>query len=154
MITLSVIDLKTWLLPDKYVAAFGLTGLVFHASQDFILLSVEGLILGAVAGGGMLLIVRALGNWHYKQESLGLGDVKLMAASGLWLGVEGVVLAITIGAFAGLLHGLGIAATRAFKTRSKIALAGLTLPAGPGFCVGILVMQLWFFSFIVQRAFE
>ena len=98
---------------------------------------------GAAEGGGILYIIRFFGNRHYKQDTLGLGDVKLMAASGLWLGIEGIVTAMTIGAFAGLVHGVLVSLIRAAKEKTRPNLHRLMIPAGPGFCIGIAIMLIW-----------
>ena len=143
---LTVIDLRVYLLPDKYVFPFGLLGIAFHASTGFRLLPPEGLVMGAVVGAGILLIVRYFGNMYYKQESMGLGDVKLLGAAGLWLGAGDVTVALTLGALAGLLHGIGIAAARRINTGTPFNMSRLVLPAGPGFIVGIVVVMAYAFG--------
>ncbi len=145
LITLSIIDLRVWLLPNWLNLTFGILGIAFHASLNFIIFEPIHLLYGALLGGGTLLATRFFGNMYYKQDTLGLGDVKLLAAAGLWLGIEGVAIAITIGAFAGLLHGIGFALTRAIKEKKKPDLHRLMIPAGPGFCVGILASCIWKF---------
>ncbi len=145
LIILSVIDLRTWLLPNKFVATFALLGVAFHALLQFELMPVHQMIFGALVGGGILYVIRMGGNAYYKQDTLGLGDVKLLAAAGIWLGVEGVVIALTAGAFAGLLHGIGVALVQAAREKRKVSLSRLMIPAGPGFCVGIIATWLWMF---------
>ena len=140
---LSAIDLRHWILPDWLNLTFALLGIAFHAVQDFMLLQPMMLVYGALVGGGILYIVRAAGNWHYKQDTLGLGDVKLLAAAGMWLGPQDVIIAMTVGAFAGLLHGVGFALTRAVREKAKPDFHRLMIPAGPGFCVGIVAAFLW-----------
>jgi leader peptidase (prepilin peptidase)/N-methyltransferase len=143
---LTWIDLKSWILPDKLNLALAFLGLGFHASSEFSLLPPQEMFFGALLGGGLLYVIRFMGNRHYKQDTLGLGDVKLLAAAGVWLGMEGVVMAMTIGAFAGLLHGIGVGLARAIQTKSKPNFNRLMIPAGPGFCLGILLTALWKFS--------
>lgn len=145
LITLSIIDLRVWLLPNWLNLTLGILGLAFHASLQFTILEPIQLLYGAFMGAGTLLTIRFFGNMYYKQDTLGLGDVKLLGAAGLWLGVEGVVMAMTLGAFAGLLHGIGFALTRAIKEKSKPDFHRLMIPAGPGFCVGILISCIWKF---------
>jgi len=140
---LTIIDLRHYLLPDKYVFPFGLLGIVFHAATGFRVITPETMIMGAVVGAGILLIVRHFGNKVYKQESMGLGDVKLLGAAGFWLGAADVTIALTIGALAGLLHGIGIAVARKVKTGEAFNMSRLILPAGPGFIVGILVVMAY-----------
>jgi leader peptidase (prepilin peptidase)/N-methyltransferase len=66
-------------------------------------------------------------------QGLGLGDVKLLAASGVWVGIAGVpvqllVASLTALAAAGCLHIAGRTVTR--QTR---------LPFGPFLALGLLV---------------
>lgn len=143
LIALSVIDFRTWILPDWLNLTLALLGVFFHISTDFTLLTPDSMVIGCLAGGGLLWIVRFFGNRHYGQDTLGLGDVKLMAAGGLWLGGEAIILAMTVGAFAGLLHGIAVALIRAIKTRTRPNLKRLMIPAGPGFCVGLLVLAIY-----------
>lgn len=145
LITLSIIDLRVWLLPDWLNLSLGILGIGFHAALGFQILEPIDLLYGAALGAGMLMTIRFFGNRHYQQDTLGLGDVKLLGAAGLWLGMEGVVVAMTIGAFAGLLHGGSVAFARAIKEKSKPDFHRLMIPAGPGFCIGILLACIWKF---------
>jgi prepilin signal peptidase PulO-like enzyme (type II secretory pathway) len=103
------------------------------------------MIFGALIGGGILYVIRMCGNAYYKQDTLGLGDVKLLSAAGLWLGIEGVVIAMTLGAFAGVVHALVYAIWKALCEKSPLNLKRLMIPAGPGFCVGIAGAWAWMF---------
>jgi prepilin signal peptidase PulO-like enzyme (type II secretory pathway) len=143
LVVLSIIDLKTWLLPNKLNLLFAILGVVFHMSLQFSIFEPMQLIYGALLGAGTLLTIRFFGNRYYGQDTLGLGDVKLLGAAGFWLGVEGVVLAMTIGAFMGILHGVGFALYRAAKEKTKPNLKRLMIPAGPGFCMGIVISGFW-----------
>ena len=145
LIILSAIDLRTWLLPNKWVATLAILGVTFHACMRFSLLPVHEMIFGALIGGGLLYVIRMAGNAYYKQDTLGLGDVKLLFAAGLWLGIEGTIIAITAGAFAGLLHGIVVAIFKAIKEKQGINLKRLMIPAGPGFCVGIAAAWVWLY---------
>lgn len=136
---LFIIDLKKWILPNKYVFALAVLGIIFHFLTDFTIMKESDLILGALTGGGFLFTIRMVANGIYKQESLGLGDVKLMAAGGLWLGMHGILLAITVGAIFGLIHGIAIYAHKRFFKKEKISFNRMSLPAGPGFIIGLLI---------------
>lgn len=151
LITLSIIDLKTWLLPNPLNLALAITGLSFHFLTGFEILPPHELIFGSLLGAGLLYFIRMGGNAYYKQESLGLGDVKLLCAAGLWLGVEGTIIAIVLGAAAGIVHGIILAGVISAKNKTPYSLKRLMLPAGPGFCVGIAIAGFWilgpFFGF-------
>ncbi len=141
---LAIIDLKYFLLPNKYVFPFGLCGLAFNIVAFKSLAHGPDLIIAACLGGALLYTVRYAANNYYKEDTLGLGDVKLIVASGLWLGTEFVFLAISLGAFAGILHGLAIAFYRKLKGE-VVSLGQLSLPAGPGFIIGILIASIFRF---------
>lgn len=136
---LAYIDLKIRLLPNIYVATFAVFGILFHSVTGFSYTSVPAIFAGILTGGGLLYAVRFISNRLYGQDTLGLGDVKLMMAAGLWLGGESVLLAIILGAGAGIIHGLGMALAKWKKTGKPVNLSRLSLPAGPGFIVGIII---------------
>ena len=143
LVTLSVIDLRTWLLPNPWVLALALLGIAFHAFLHFSYLSVHEMIYGTLVGGGILYVIRMCGNAYYKQDTLGLGDVKLLSAAGLWLGIEGVVIAMTLGAFAGVVHAIVYAIWKMLREKTPLNLKRLMIPAGPGFCIGIACAWVW-----------
>ncbi len=139
---LSVIDLRQGLLPNEYVLALAVAGAVFHLATAYRFLDLQDMVAGALTGGGFLYVTRAIANRIYKQDALGMGDVKLLGAAGLWLGPYYVLMALTAGAAAGLLHGIGLALYRKNKTGVMPSFNTLTLPAGPGFAVGILTIGI------------
>jgi len=147
---LTIIDLRHYLLPNIYVFPFGILGFLFHFTNNFDFLPLAQTLLGCGLGYGILYLIRLGGNYYYKQESLGLGDVKLLAAAGLWLGAEGVMIAMTAGAFAGLLHGLFIAAMHTIIKKQKFNISRLKIPAGPGFIVGIIMAFVWLYGQDIQ----
>lgn len=155
LVILAVIDFKTFLLPNIYVFPFGLLAIVFHVSTDFYYLSLSTMLIGGIAGYGLLWTIRFFGNKYYGQDSLGLGDVKLLGASGLWLGFDGVLFAMTLGAIAGLVHGLLYALYKKHTLKKPFSLTRLVIPAGPGFIIGILAIGGWMYEgFIIQSFYD
>lgn len=148
LIALSVIDLRVRLLPNTLVLTFALLGLAFHIVTNNTHLTPLDMLIGAALGYGILFTIRFIANYWYQQDTLGLGDVKLLAAAGLWLGPQGVLAAMTVGALAGMLHGLGVAVYTALRTGQKFNLSRLEIPAGPGFAIGIIAVGLYQFGYI------
>lgn len=146
LLLLSIIDLKTFLLPNIYVAPFALLGILFHFTTNFYYLDFQSILIGGAVGFLILYLIRAAGNKYYGQDSLGLGDVKLLGAGGLWLGYEGVLFAMTLGAFAGLIHGVLYAIIIKIKTKQPFNIRRLIIPAGPGFAVGIILVGGWMYK--------
>jgi leader peptidase (prepilin peptidase)/N-methyltransferase len=57
-------------------------------------------ISGAVFGGGVLYVVRASYFALRRREGMGIGDIKLAAMLGAWMGVAGVMLSLMVGILA------------------------------------------------------
>ncbi len=150
---LAVIDLKERLLPNVLVAPFAICGLVFHLSLSFDYLTPVDMAFGALIGGGILYAIRMIAIKFYGPDALGLGDVKLMGAAGIWLGPYTILIALTLGALAGLLHGLAVFAHTWFKKKIITNLNTLSIPAGPGFIVGIVAAAMIEFQDLLSILF-
>ena len=154
LIILSIIDLKIGLLPNVYNASLAVCGLAFHALTSFSWLIATDMLLGAFIGGGMLWGIRFVANRIYKQDTLGLGDVKLLAAGGIWLGPQGILLAITTGAFAGILHSGIVLGYKKIRAQDTGKLSHFSIPAGPGFAAGILIAAIYQFWPFISGVFS
>lgn len=100
------------------------------------------LIAGPVIAAGLILFVR----WIYwivrRREGLGLGDAKLMAMLAAWLGLEGALLAFSIGCVLGALTALTLLAVPSMRADGqKWALK--KLPLGTFLCLGAIVSVFW-----------
>jgi leader peptidase (prepilin peptidase)/N-methyltransferase len=99
------IIISGFLPPADGVAAW-LSNKMFDFPPPTPVLSVADSLLGALAGGGLLWIV-AEGYFRLRgREGMGLGDVKMMAMVGAFVGLEGTLLAILIGSLLGSILGL------------------------------------------------
>jgi leader peptidase (prepilin peptidase)/N-methyltransferase len=125
LVVLTITDLRERILPDE-VNFFGLgAGLLFSfftksldgTAQwlagrwfDFpppqIALSFADAALGALAGSGLLWIV-AEGYFRIRgREGMGLGDVKMMAAVGAFLGLKRTMMTVLVGSLLGSVIGI------------------------------------------------
>jgi leader peptidase (prepilin peptidase)/N-methyltransferase len=124
LIALIFSDLETLLLPDEFTLGGAAVGLVFAfftpvPDSTFHLFAIlfgktlgtrEGMLgealLGAIVPAGSIW----LGGWLFEKlrhkEGLGLGDVKMLAMVGAFLGIRGTLLTIVMGAVAGSVVGL------------------------------------------------
>lgn len=137
------IDLKLWILPNELVAFFALTALVFHCAMDGYYGGWWFMIIGAVIGGGSLWCIRLVANKIYGMDTLGFGDIKLMAAGGLWLGPEGILMAMSAGALCGVFHAIMIVLAKRYETGQWVSMNRMALPAGPGFITGLVMVGIW-----------
>ncbi len=145
LVALAVIDVKTRLLPNEMVAGFATLGIVFHLTTLATFVPLANIALGGMAGFGILYLIRAAANYAYQADALGLGDVKLMGAGGIWLGPDGILLAMTVGALAGLAHGAAVGCYQAYKTGNAPDFNRMEVPAGPGFAIGLIAAGIYQF---------
>jgi leader peptidase (prepilin peptidase)/N-methyltransferase len=97
---LAWVDLRTFRLPDIYTLPLIGAGLVLALVTDRI--SVGASVAGALTGFGLFW---AIGHFYFSrhgQEGLGLGDAKLFAASGSWLGVWLLPYVLLVASLGGL----------------------------------------------------
>ena len=135
LLALAIIDLRDGILPDALTLPLIPLGLGIAYFEDPA--SVLPRVIGAVSGFAGFAFIR----WAYRRfrgrEGLGLGDVKLLAAAGAWVGWDGLPSIVLIGAMLGLAGSL-IEGMRA----GKLAL-DQRLPFGPGLCLGIWLVWLY-----------
>ena len=105
LVALAGIDLEHFLLLDVLTLPGLLFGLVAGPLSG--LVSWRGAVLGALVGGGFLLAVRQLWLWLRREEGMGLGDVKMLAMIGAFVGWQGVVVTFFFASLAGTVVGLG-----------------------------------------------
>ena len=98
MLILGLADLKYQILPDQFVIMLALASMGFLPFHENLWQPLGGLALG----GGVMLMVAAMGTAAFGKEVMGFGDVKLCAAMGLGLGLKGMIFVL---AAASLLSG-------------------------------------------------
>jgi leader peptidase (prepilin peptidase)/N-methyltransferase len=79
-----LVDLRIQLLPDRLTWPLAALGAAVSAAGLGV--SPQAALWGAVAGGGALWLIATGFKLLRGVEGLGLGDVKLVAMAGLWLG--------------------------------------------------------------------
>jgi len=136
MVSLALIDVEHFILPDKLTYPGTAAGLLLSFWSP--LVTPRGSLLGVVVGAGSLLLL--IGIWYLvrKQMGMGLGDPKMLATSGSFLGLGGVVVTLFLSSILGSLVGGALLATGKVEMQSRLpygvflAIAGLiALFAGP-----------------------
>lgn len=94
-------------------------------------------LLAAALGAFMLLIVRVIGGMIFKKEAMGLGDVKLIAMIGAFVGWKNVLLTIFLASILGTIGGI-IAIASSKQTRED-----RMIPFGP-FLMGAGLVCFYF----------
>ncbi|MBA0204202.1 prepilin peptidase [Pectobacterium aroidearum] len=100
LVVLTVIDIKTLLLPDVLTLSLLWMGLLFNLSGTFVPL--RDAVVGAMAGYLSLWLLYWVFKYATGKEALGYGDFKLLAALGAWLGWQALPNLVLVAALSGL----------------------------------------------------
>jgi len=99
LLGIALTDAREYIIPNEFTVGGLAIGLVLSAVGG--LNSVLAALFGAAVGFGILWIVGVAGRWAFKEEAMGGGDIKMMAMVGAFVGWQGVLLTIFLGALAG-----------------------------------------------------
>ena len=90
LIVIFFIDIDYQIIPDIIT----LPGMVLGLGVAFLPggLTIWQSLIGLVVGGGALYLVAMLGDWIFKKDSMGGGDIKMAAMLGAFLGWQKVIL--------------------------------------------------------------
>ena len=146
MLVIAAVDARRFIIPNELVVIALALGLVYAALFD-----AEGvwtglaaaIVRGAVLGLLFLALREIYARWRGR-EGLGLGDVKLSAAAGVWLDWPAMPIAIEIAA----LGALGLYVVGHVLGRRRIH-AATRLPFGLFFAPAIWVgwlLQFWLYA--------
>lgn len=125
LIAISIVDLRTRRIPNILSLPLAAAGLGWTAWATPEALPAH--VLGALIGYAVLA---AFGEVYFRKrgrEGLGLGDAKLFAAGGAWLGWQNLPLVMLIASVTGLLYAL---VTRRLRADDEFAF-------GPWIALGI-----------------
>jgi leader peptidase (prepilin peptidase) / N-methyltransferase len=127
LIALAGIDFEHYILPDVLTLPTLAAGILISFWADWI--SPLEAALGALIGGGVLWLV-AKAWWLLRgEEGLGLGDVKMLAMAGAFLGWQGVAVTLFLGSLAGSVVGVALIARGRMGLKGKLPF-GVYLSAG------------------------
>jgi leader peptidase (prepilin peptidase)/N-methyltransferase len=128
LLTLAAIDQRHFLLPDPLTLPLIPAGLAVAFAIDPALLVPH--LVGALAGFAAFAAIGALYRRLRRREGLGLGDAKLLAAAGAWLGWQALPGLVAVAAVCALavalaraLTGDRVSATTRIAFGSYLALA-------------------------------
>lgn len=126
---IALTDARFYIIPDQ----FSLGGLVLGLGLAFLPGGIDALdaLIGAIVGFGLLGSVAVVGKWMLKKDAMGLGDIKMMAMVGAFLGWAGVLLTVFLGALLGAV----IFGPISYKTK-KLVPFGIFLAAAAAITYG------------------
>lgn len=133
LIIVFYIDFKYQLIPDEahiWIIVLSLIKLIFNLNNWY------SYVLGALIGGGIFLALGYLALFIYKKEGMGFGDVKLMAALGLFFGIKYILVIALLSFVFGAVVGIILISTKQKRIDSYI-------PFGPFIVIStVLIMYI------------
>jgi leader peptidase (prepilin peptidase)/N-methyltransferase len=120
------IDYDFQIIPDAITLPGILLGLLVALWSP---LPIRDALIGvAVGGGGLLLVAEGYRRLAHR-EGLGMGDVKLMAMVGAFLGWQNALITLVIGSLAGSLVGGSLIAARRGTRHTALPFGSFLAPA-------------------------
>ena len=129
LILISLIDYKTQIIPDGLVGVIAVSGALYNLL--YVPQGVVDMLFGGAVGFVVMLLI-----FFISRGGMGGGDVKLSAAVGLWLGVEGTLLFLLLAFIMGGVISLLLLVS---GVKSK----GDAVPFGPFLCFAAFVTILY-----------
>jgi leader peptidase (prepilin peptidase)/N-methyltransferase len=128
---LAWIDIRDGIIPDWLNLAIAGLGLVKILMTGDLSAALEAIGEG-IAVGGVFWLLRRLYFSYRKIQGLGLGDVKFLAAAGIWVGVAGIAPVLLIATLTAL------ACAGVMQLSGRPLTAQTSLSFGPFLAAGLL----------------
>jgi leader peptidase (prepilin peptidase)/N-methyltransferase len=109
LIALFGIDLEHQILPNSITLPGIAVGLVFSLIAPP---GIKDALIGALIGGGILYAIAGAYYLWRREEGMGMGDVKMLAMIGAFLGWKAVLVTLVLASFSGAFVGLGMMAVQ------------------------------------------
>ena len=106
LVALAYIDMDTWLLPHQItwpLLAVGLGSPLWNRELPW-----KSSLIGAGAGFGLFAAIALVGERVLKRETMGWGDVWLLAGIGAWLGWQQLLPVVMLSALQGSIVGIAL----------------------------------------------
>ena len=133
LLSVVVIDYKLQIIPNRLNLSMFEIGIIFTFIYGLSNVAISiNMILGMCAGAGIFLIITLLGGLIYGKEAMGLGDVKLMGALGLYFGLTNIIIIALLSFLIGAILSIILLITKIKKTDEYI-------PFGPFIVIGTLI---------------
>jgi len=140
LIVIFFIDLDHQIIPDLITLPGMLLGLAVSFFPGG--LGIVPALIGLLVGGGSLYLIALLGDWLFKKESMGGGDIKMAAMLGAFLGWQKVLFIFMASAVIGLVVSVIMLAVSARLRKTRV------VPFGPFIALAAMVAVIWGDQFI------
>ena len=148
LLSVVVIDYKLQIIPNRLNLTMFEIGIlfVFLQGMESTNIAIDGL-LGMIVGGGIFLFITLIGGLIAGKEAMGLGDVKLMGALGLFFGWVDMLIISVLAFLIGAILSIILIATKKKKTDEYI-------PFGPFIVIGTFLVMFIKSSYLIPILLE
>ncbi len=151
LLVIFFIDLDFQIIPDLITIPGIVIGLVVSLLPGGI--GIVPALIGMFVGGGALYLIAILGDWLFKKESMGGGDIKMAAMLGAFLGWKQVLLIFISSAVFGLVISIILMAFSAKLRKERVVPFGpfLAMAAMLAITYGNRIIDFYITHFIYGR---
>ncbi len=149
LLTIIFIDVEFQIIPDLLTIPGMVIGLGVSLLPSGI--GIVSALIGLLVGGGFLYLIALLGDWLFKKESMGGGDIKMTAMLGAFLGWQKIVIIFFAGALIGLVISVVVMAFSKRVRSSRI------IPFGPFLAIAAFLAILYgdaIIAFYIEHFFS
>jgi leader peptidase (prepilin peptidase) / N-methyltransferase len=100
------IDFHRFLIPNRFTYPMIILGLIFNSLSPLPWCDAHLAWLGAILGYFLLWIINQVYKRVRSYPGLGMGDAKLLAGLGAWLGIHSALWTLVLASFCGIIGGL------------------------------------------------
>jgi prepilin signal peptidase PulO-like enzyme (type II secretory pathway) len=136
LLYLAYIDWRTLRLPNAITFPLIILGMVFNAFSDLRFTTPSSAFIGTFLGYGFLWTLNQSYRLLKKRDGIGMGDAKLLAALGAWLGWSTLPSILLIASLTGMLGGIIWLKLQRHHLREAF-------PFGPFLAIAGIIELLW-----------
>ena len=115
------IDYKMQIIPNRLTMTIFEFGLVFAFVHGIININVAiSMFEGLIAGCLIFLLITVVGGMIFGKETMGFGDVKLMAALGLYFGFQGIIAVAILSFLVAAIFSIGLLIVQKIRHKDLI----------------------------------
>lgn len=148
LLSVFVIDYKKQIIPNRLTLTIFEIGLVFTFLYGLSNVAISiNMLLGMLAGAGIFLLITLLGMVVYGKEAMGLGDVKLVGALGLFFGLANIIIISLVSFLIGAILSIILIVTKIKKSNEYI-------PFGPFIVLATFIIMFVPFDVLLEVLFK
>lgn len=125
------------------IATFWICGVIFQIATLTAFVKPVFIILGPVLLLGFVFGLRVLAHKQNQHFALDRQTCLFLAGSGVWLGLEGGLLALILGSLAGLVYGAYQSIREDYPDLSMASFLAYKIPTAQSYAIGIFLSAIW-----------